>query len=145
MEPDGVETRSHGHGAIPNIRANVPPMRGDAPLAVAAPPIKEVGPIFDNEDLSNNGRSSARSSTAARSHPLLSQVGSSQGNASFGHNLPRDNLIMLCISPQLVGGGFGFIFLDSNECIHQDSLLAYFDSTGQSIYVLPCPNFEEFL
>ena len=145
MDPDGVETYLHSHGAIPNIRANIPPMRGDVPLAVAAPPVKEVGPIFDHENLSNNGWSSAQSSTAARSHPLLSQVGSSQGNASFGHNLSRDILVMLCISPQSVGGSFGIIFLDTNERIHQYSLLAYFDSTGQSIHILPCSNFEEFL
>jgi hypothetical protein len=141
MDPDSVETCSQGHGAIPNIRANVPPMRGDALLAVATPPIKEVGPIFDHEDLSNNGCSSI----AACLHPLLSQVGGFQGSASFGHNLPRNISVMLCISPQLVGGGFRFIFLDTNKHLHQDSLLAYFNSTGGSIHVLPYPNFEEFL
>jgi hypothetical protein len=119
---------------------------GGTPLAVTAPPIEEVSPIFNHEDLSNNGRSFAWSSAAAHSHPLLSQLGSSQGNASFGHNLPCDILVMLHISPQLVGGSFRLIFLNTtNKHVHQDSLLTYFNSAGQSIHVLPCPNFEEFL
>jgi hypothetical protein len=120
-----VETYLHSHGAIPNIRANIPPMRGDVPLAVAAPPVKEVGPIFDHENLSNNGWSSAQSSTAARSHPLLSQVGSSRGNASFGHNLPCDKLCHYLYLPTVDWREFwgSSLLIQTNASIKTLSLL----------------------
>jgi hypothetical protein len=78
----------------------------------------------------------------------LSQVNrstNSPGGSSYGHKLPRDIPVMLCVSPESAGLSFGYIYLAIHERIHQKPLLAFFDNAGQAVHVLPCPDFNVFL
>jgi hypothetical protein len=78
----------------------------------------------------------------------LSQVNRSSnslGGLFYGHNLPRDIPVMLCVSPDSAGSTFGFIYLEIDERIHQESLLAFFNNVGRTVHVLPCPDFNVFL
>jgi len=52
---------------------------------------------------------------------------------------------MLRISPAAGSATFGYIYLAEAELRHQDAITAYFDSTGRSVTVLPCPDFDSFL
>jgi hypothetical protein len=52
---------------------------------------------------------------------------------------------MLHIAPPAGGGKQGLIFLDPNERVHQEALLPYFDSAGPQVFLLPCPDFTNFL
>jgi hypothetical protein len=128
-------------------------MGGGMPLAFAAPHNKDTAlqqdlqgsaPLFYEECLSNDGWLS----TAVSLTLFLSQVSgsiTSQGGSSFGHNLLWDIAGMLHVSPHLVRGSFGFVFLDTHERVHQDPPLAYFNSARRSVHVISCPNFKDFL
>ena len=52
---------------------------------------------------------------------------------------------MLRISPAAGSATFGYIYLAEAELHHQDTITAYFDSAGQEVTVLPCPDFDSFL
>jgi hypothetical protein len=51
---------------------------------------------------------------------------------------------MLHIAPPKGCGKQGFIFLDPNERIHQEALLAYIDSAGHQVFLLSCPDLTNF-
>ncbi len=144
MDPNGAEIQSIGHASIPFDWDTVPPIGGE----VAAPPNADAPQ--DSASLFKITSNDGHSSTRASSHPLLSQVArlvnaSQGGSSSFCQTFPRDFLVMLCISPQLAGGFVGYILLKPSKRIHQDAFLAYFDSAGRVVHVLPCPNFDNFL
>jgi hypothetical protein len=78
----------------------------------------------------------------------LSQVNRSSnslGGSSYGHNLPQDIPVMLCVSPDSAGSSFGYVYHAINERIHQEPLLAFFNNAGQAVHILSCPDFDVFL
>ncbi len=78
----------------------------------------------------------------------LSQVNrssNSKGGSYYGHNLPWNIPVMLCMSPESAGSSFGYIYLAIDERIHQEPLLAFFDNAGRVFHVLLCPEFNVFL
>jgi hypothetical protein len=143
MDPNKAEIQLMGHASIPLDRNAVPPMGGEvaAPPNAAAP--QDGAPLFK---IASNDR---QSSALAISQPFLSQTArlanaSHGGSSSFHQTIPWDSLVMLCISPHSAGGSIGYILLNPSERIHQNALLAYFDSAGRVVHVLPCPNFDNF-
>jgi hypothetical protein len=52
---------------------------------------------------------------------------------------------MLRMSPDSAGSSFGYIYLAIDERIYQEPLLAFFNNAGQTVHVLPCPDFDVFL
>ena len=59
----------------------------------------------------------------------------------FIHPVP----VILHILPANEGDTVGYIHLTYGKIIHQAAVIAYFDSAGQEVVVIPCPNFEAFL
>ena len=52
---------------------------------------------------------------------------------------------MLRISPAAGSATFSYIYLAKAKLRHQDAITAYFDSAGQEVTVLPCPDFDSFI
>jgi hypothetical protein len=52
---------------------------------------------------------------------------------------------MLRMSPDSARSRFGYIYLAIDERIHQEPFLAFFNSAGWAVHVLPCPDFDVFL
>jgi hypothetical protein len=59
--------------------------------------------------------------------------------------LDPDTNIILLISPALCSARFGFVYVTENEHHLQASLMAYFDSSGRTVAVFPCPDFDAFM
>ncbi len=74
---------------------------------------------------------SSHSSTA--SHPT--------GGENSTHQVP----VILRILPANAGAMAGYIHLAYKEIIHRSAVVAYFDSTGRGVKVIPCPDFDAFL
>jgi hypothetical protein len=54
--------------------------------------------------------------------------------------------IILCISLATGSATFGYIYIAENKHGHQeDTITAYFDSAGQEVTILPCPDFDTFM
>jgi hypothetical protein len=79
-------------------------------------------------------------SSSGRSH-----LSNSLHNNPPSQRSPSTTNIMLRISPAADSATFGYIYLAEAKLRHQDAITAYFDSAGQSVTVLPCPNFDSFL
>jgi hypothetical protein len=75
----------------------------------------------------------------------VNRLSNSLGGSSYDHNLPRDIPVMLRVSPDSARSSFGYIYLAIDERIHQETLLAFFNNAGQTVHVLPCPDFNVFL
>jgi hypothetical protein len=59
--------------------------------------------------------------------------------------LPPSSDIVLRISPAAGSATFGYILIAVNERSQEDAIVAYFESAGREVAVLPCPNFDTFL
>jgi hypothetical protein len=91
--------------------------------------------------------------------PRLSDDGSGHSHRSIGSSGIRDSLqnnppslrspssnsIILRISPAAGSATFGYVYMAETEIRHQDAIIAYFDSAGREVAVLPCPDFESFI
>jgi hypothetical protein len=91
----------------------------------------------------NNNSSSVRSNTPSDKYTVARN--SPHNHPSTGSDRTAPSPVILCISPAQDGGSFGFIHLSSREIINQAAIIAYFDSAGREVVVLPCPDFEGFL
>ena len=58
---------------------------------------------------------------------------------------PSPNNIMLRISPASGSATFGYVYVADSEIRHRDAIIAYFDSAGREVVILPCPDFESFI
>ena len=63
------------------------------------------------------------------------------GGVDSTHPVP----VILRISPANAGDMAGYIHLSYNEIIHRSAVVAYFDSAGREVEVIPCPDFDAFL
>jgi hypothetical protein len=90
-----------------------------------------------------NQVNNANTANTALSH--VDRSSNSPGGSSYGHNLPWDIFIMLCVPPETARSSFGYIYLVIDERIHQKPLLAFSNNAGWAIHVLPCPDFDVFL
>jgi hypothetical protein len=63
------------------------------------------------------------------------------------HNpmLTLDTNIILCISPALGSTRFGYLYIAENERHLQATLMAYFGSSGCTMAVFPCPDFDALM
>jgi hypothetical protein len=76
-------------------------------------------------DPNGNGRdfphptqvNNANAANTTLSH--VNRLSNSLGGFSYGHNLPRDIPVMLCVSPETARLSFGYIYLAIYERIHQ--------------------------
>jgi hypothetical protein len=59
--------------------------------------------------------------------------------------MPPSSDIVLCISLAAGSATFGYILIAVNERHLEDAIVAYFESAGREVTVLPCPNFATFL
>ena len=75
-------------------------------------------------------------------HSFLS---STTRNQFRGEDSSRLVPVILRISPANDGDMAGYIHLDSNKIVHHSALVAYFTDAGQTIEVISCSNFDEFL
>jgi hypothetical protein len=91
----------------------------------------------------NNNSSSVQSNTPSDEYTVARN--SPRDHPSAGSDRTAPSPVILCISPAQDGGSFGFIHLSSSEIINQAAIIAYFDSAGREVVVLPCPDFEGFL
>jgi hypothetical protein len=139
-------------------KAPCPPAGGEAPQD-DAPPSPGGGPGLQAAFSLEESKAFHDGHSSQGAHPscsplLLSQLEPSQ--CSIGHFLvastdwtsvgPSTNIpVMLCIAPPMGGGKQGFIFFDPNERVHQEALLAYFNSAGPQVFLLPCLDFTNFL
>ena len=62
------------------------------------------------------------------------------GGVDSTHPVP----VILRISPANAGDMAGYIHLAYNEIIHRSAVVAYFDSAGREVEVIPCPDFDAF-
>jgi hypothetical protein len=100
---------------------------------------------------------SALSTILQAALPLSSGQGGTSGN--FWDGFPSDSStsspsshcsllcnisIILQVSPKTGSSTFGYIFLDTHKCHHQEPITVYFTSTGCNISSLPCPDFDTF-
>ena len=53
--------------------------------------------------------------------------------------------MIIRILPAQESNAFGFIHLATGEVFNQAALIAYFDSAGRDVLVIPCPDFDGFL
>jgi hypothetical protein len=51
-------------------------------------------------------------------------------------------VVMLCIFPKLGSARYGYVYLATNKLSQANVITAYFNSAGQEIERLPCPNFN---
>jgi hypothetical protein len=93
------------------------------------PPPININPSVPSTNASHNASSNASTTT----HPT--------GGGGSTHPVS----VILCILPANKGATVGYIHLAYGEIIHQAAVIAYFDSAGQEVVVIPCPNFEAFL
>ena len=97
-------------------------------------------PPVDNGGSTVSFPSHLSTSSSGRSH-----LSDSLRNNPPSQRSPSTTNIMLCISPTAGSATFGYIYLKEAKLRHQDAITAYFDSTGRSVTVLPCPDFNSFL
>jgi hypothetical protein len=53
--------------------------------------------------------------------------------------------IVLCVSPASGFARFGHTYVAANECHLQDTLMAYFNTSGRDVVVFPYPDFDSFM
>ena len=97
-------------------------------------------PPVDNGGSTVSFPSLRSTSSSGRSH-----LSDSLRNNPPSQQSPSTTNIMLCISPAAGSATFGYIYLAEAELRHQDAITAYFDSAGQEVTVLPCPDFDSFI
>ena len=120
------------------------------PGADADPPPPDVnGGDIGAPPPAAGGRLAIRSDDAsAHSHR---SIGSSDIRDSLQNNnppslrSPSSNSIILRISPAAGSATFGYVYMAETEIRHRDAIIAYFDSAGREVAVLPCPDFESFI
>ena len=111
------------------------PMEEGAPLWNGVHPVEFKQPPSINN---NRLRFPSGPSRADHSASILSSNGS-------GRTISTPLAVILLVLPFQEGGPFGFIYLSINELKDQAAIIAYFDSSGRSVTVLPCQEFDEFL
>jgi hypothetical protein len=95
----------------------------------------------------NNGyvappKGASRSSNSPPAENISSRSSQHQVNNLV---LTPDTNIILCISPASSSARFGYIYVTENERHLQATLMAYFDSSGHTVAVFPCPDFDAFM
>jgi hypothetical protein len=101
------------------------------------------GPPPENV-LPPNVASHAGSSCSHRSSSRSSLITSLHNNPPSQQSPPTDKIV-LHISLASSSATFGYIYLAETKLYHQDAISAYFDSPGQEISIIPCPDFDMFI
>jgi hypothetical protein len=53
--------------------------------------------------------------------------------------------VVLRISPATGSARFSYIYIKTNKLHRKDAIMAYFDSVGRMVTLLPCPDFNSFM
>jgi hypothetical protein len=111
-------------------------------LALWFSPAKSTTMDPDQEPVDYNA-SQCADSIASISHATSGASRASSRNSS--QQLPPALDIILCISPAAGSATFGYILVAENKRHQEGAIAIYYDSAGQEVTVLPCPNFANFL
>jgi hypothetical protein len=105
-----------------------------------------------NAGLSRRSSSHHSRTGSCHSRSFLPPGSLHTGSHHLSSSLPLGSILLtqaakviLCISPAEGLARFGCIYLATNERPQEEAIMAYFNSAGHEVSIIPCPDFEAFM